>query len=211
MKQTSFGKNKKLLFLLVTTIVACIVLRFAFSLLKRIKIPKNKNTSLELFQTNYLNTSTTQTIDLPLNNPYNCDNFCGPTSRCAISGQQCTADIDCPGCTASLPNRANASPSSIRGNNDAGKLGPSNGLSYSSLTTDIGTQSKLYDADAANLRPMQPNLGENTWITNYTRSMDEFNRRYRPVGLEFIPDYKKDFTLSGEFSTAGPLPSNAYL
>ena len=42
--------------------------------------------------------STSHTVDLPLTTSYSCTNFCGPTARCSITGQQCSADIDCPGC-----------------------------------------------------------------------------------------------------------------
>ena len=41
---------------------------------------------------------TSHSVDLPLINTYSCQNFCGPTARCSITGQQCAADIDCLGC-----------------------------------------------------------------------------------------------------------------
>ena len=189
-------RQKHVLLIICVTVVACICIKGIVHLF----FYKN---SIEFFSDN--NTS------IPLTIPYNCDNFCGPNARCAITGQQCTADMDCPGClppTNSLPKVPSAS---VRGNNDAGKLGISNAGSFSKLTTDIGTQSKLYDAASSNLGPIHPNLGKNTWITNYRLSMNDFNQRYRPVGLEFIPNYKKTFTLSGEFSSTGPLPANAYL
>lgn len=42
--------------------------------------------------------ATSHTVNLPLTTTYSCTNFCGPTARCSITGQQCSADIDCPGC-----------------------------------------------------------------------------------------------------------------
>jgi hypothetical protein len=45
-----------------------------------------------------INNSNTYNADMPLTNIYNCQNFCSPTSRCAITGQQCFSDMDCPGC-----------------------------------------------------------------------------------------------------------------
>ena len=42
--------------------------------------------------------STSHSVDLPLTTKYSCKNFCGPNARCSITGQQCMADIDCPGC-----------------------------------------------------------------------------------------------------------------
>ena len=41
---------------------------------------------------------TTHTVNLPLNTTSSCSNFCGPTARCSMTGQQCTSDIECPGC-----------------------------------------------------------------------------------------------------------------
>ena len=38
------------------------------------------------------------TVNTPLTTTTSCKNFCGPPARCSITGQQCTADIDCPGC-----------------------------------------------------------------------------------------------------------------
>jgi hypothetical protein len=43
--------------------------------------------------------TTTHTVDLPLTTKFSCKNFCAPaTARCAITGEQCMADIDCRGC-----------------------------------------------------------------------------------------------------------------
>ena len=152
---------------------------------------------------------TNHTVNLPLTTTYSCQNSCGPTSRCVVTGQQCMADIDCPGCNSykGLPR----SDMAIRGNNDAGIL--TNGVTpkYSSLTTDIGTQAKLYVSNKDKLsKPAMPNFGVNTWITGFNASMREFNKRYRPYGMQFTPDYKKRYTLTGEFINEGPLPANAY-
>jgi hypothetical protein len=202
-----FPKKRKhsFLFLIGLTVLVCVGIKLV-SKIFIVQMP------IEFFSSNNnYNNTYTQTVNMPLTNPYDCGNFCGPTSRCAITGHQCTADLDCPGCTPPSQSIPGVTGSSIRGNNDAGKLGVGDAVSYSSLTTDMGTQSKLYDTATSNLGPMHPNLGENLWIKNYEFSMNDFNRRYRPVGLEFIPNYKKTFTLSGEFATTGPLPSNAYL
>ena len=34
----------------------------------------------------------------------NCKNKCSPTARCYLTGQQCFADLDCPGCHRSRSN-----------------------------------------------------------------------------------------------------------
>ena len=37
--------------------------------------------------------ATSHTVNLPLTTTYSCTNFCGPTARCSITGQQCSAAI----------------------------------------------------------------------------------------------------------------------
>ena len=152
---------------------------------------------------------TTHSVDLPINNTLDCSNMCSPLARCYKTGQQCSSDIDCPGCNP-FKSSTSISTSSVRGNNDAGIL--TNGVTprYSSLTTDIGTQAKLYTSNKLN-KPAMPNFGVNTWITGYNNSMEEFNKRYRPYGLRFMPNYKNRYTLTGQFMDNGPLPSNAYI
>ena len=38
------------------------------------------------------------TVNLPINDPVSCKNFCGPNAKCLLTGEQCTSDIDCQGC-----------------------------------------------------------------------------------------------------------------
>jgi hypothetical protein len=38
------------------------------------------------------------TVNLPINDPISCKNFCGPKSQCLITREQCTSDVDCKGC-----------------------------------------------------------------------------------------------------------------
>ena len=54
----------------------------------------------ECFQSNQtmMGPEYSHSVDLPLTTTYSCKNFCGPPARCSITGQQCTSDIDCPGC-----------------------------------------------------------------------------------------------------------------
>ena len=155
---------------------------------------------------------TNHTVNLPLTTTYSCQNFCGPTSRCAVTGQQCMSDVDCPGCNPYINTGSSKPNPSVRGNNDAGILTTRVTPKYSSLTTDIGTQAKLYVSNKDKLnKPAMPNFGVNTWITGFNESMYEFNKRYRPTGLQFTPDYQKRYTMSGEFMDDGPLPANAYI
>ena len=155
---------------------------------------------------------TNHTVNMPLTTTYSCQNFCGPTARCAITGQQCMTDVDCPGCNPYMKTGSSKPNPSVRGNNNAGILTTRVTPKYSSLTTDIGTQAKLYVSNKDKLnKPAMPNFGVNTWITGFNESMHEFNKRYRPTGLQFTPDYQKRYTMSGEFMDDGPLPANAYI
>lgn len=152
----------------------------------------------------FINDAETSTVNMPINTTYNCQNFCGPTSRCAMTGQQCFSDMDCPGCQ--LKKDISKAPAmNIPGDDSAGKLtfGPT--PQYSSLTSGYGTrQLALNHAN----QPDQANFGVNTWKDAYNESKELFDRRYKPTNLEFMPEYKDMYTLTGEFSTDSPLPSN---
>ena len=43
------------------------------------------------------------TVNLPINDPISCNNFCGPNAQCLITREQCTSDIDCKGCIRTHP------------------------------------------------------------------------------------------------------------
>jgi hypothetical protein len=161
--------------------------------------------------------TTTHTVDLPLTSTQSCKNFCAPaTARCVITGEQCMADIDCRGCNPLInPKYKSVSLTPTRnipGQNDAGKLTLGVTPTYSTLTTDIGTQSKLYTSNQNKLdAPLQPNFGVNTWISDFKGSQELFDERYKPAGLKFMPTYDKRYSITGEFMDEGPLASNAYL
>jgi len=158
--------------------------------------------------------NTTHTVDLPLNTTYSCKNFCGPTARCAITGQQCLADIDCPGCqpyssslSKSKTNLLSKTQECVPGTNDAGKLTVGVTPNYSPLTSGYGTREKIITNDMY-AQPPQPNFGVDTWGKSFNEGQELFNRRYKPNQLEFMPNYPVTYGVTGEFITDGPLPSN---
>jgi len=157
--------------------------------------------------------STTHTVDLPLNTTYSCKNFCAPaTARCAITGQQCMADIDCCGCNPHGPDDIKQQRTAdVPGENDAGKLTWGVTPTYSTLTTDIGTQAKLFTRNKKVDAPPQANFGVNTWSTAFNDGQQLFDKRYRPAGLKNMPNYRKKRSATGQFVDDGPLASNAYL
>jgi hypothetical protein len=155
---------------------------------------------------NQESSNTSHTVNLPLNTTYSCQNFCGPTARCAITGQQCFTDIDCPGCqpySPPLPKTKDCIP----GNDDAGKLTVGVTPTYSPLTTGFGTREKIITKDM-NSRPSQPNFGVNTWQQSFNEGQELFNKRYKPNQLQYMPNYPPMYSITGEFIGDGPLPSN---
>ena len=127
---------------------------------------KNKYVDENFQQMNQGNNSkTSHTVSLPLNTTTSCKNFCSPTGRCAISGQQCLADIDCPGCQPNEPTSSNSS-ECVPGDDDAGKLTVGITPTYSTLTTDIGTKATTFSRKKFS-KPVSPNFGENIWMSKF--------------------------------------------
>jgi hypothetical protein len=155
----------------------------------------------------YISESTSYSVDLPLTTKYSCKNFCGPTSRCSITGQQCSADIDCPGCKPySIPLSESGKP--IPGDNDAGKM--TNGVTpqYSPLTSGYGTKERVITSNMFS-KPSMPNFGGNMWLSQFKKDQNLFDKRYKPSNLEFMPSYPKRYSLSGQFVEDGPFASNS--
>ena len=149
---------------------------------------------------------TSHTVDLPLTTSYSCQNFCGPNSRCAITGQQCFTDIDCPGCqpySPPLPKTKDCIP----GSNDAGKLTVGVTPTYSPLTSGYGTRERIITDDMY-AQPPQANFGVDTWGKSFNEGQKLFNRRYKPDQLQYMPNYPPMYSITGEFIGDGPLPSN---
>lgn len=185
------------------------------SLFKWIDYLVYNNYISESFQQMYnQNTSEkpTHTVDLPLNTTYSCTNFCGPTSRCSITGQQCFTDIDCPGCQPYVPPLTDAEKKmdEIKGNDDAGKLTAGTTPTYSILTTDMGTRSKIFP-DKKFAKAPSAEYGINVWRNDFNEDKKLFDKRYKPGKLEYMPNYPQRYSLTGEFMEEGPLPSNAEL
>ena len=164
-------------------------------------------------QLNQINNSTSHTVDLPLTTTYSCSNFCGPTSRCAKTGQQCFADIDCTGCQPQINNKSNntktTTKTNIIGDNAAGKLTFSMTPQYSTLTTDMGTRSMTF-LDKQFSKTPSPTFGINTWRDDFNAEQKLFNKRYKPPSdLKYMPSYPPRYSVTGDYLEDGPLASNA--
>jgi hypothetical protein len=152
------------------------------------------------------NSQTSHTVNLPLNTTYTCQNFCGPSARCAITGQQCLSDTDCSGCQPYSPPLTKTS-GCIPGNDDAGKLTVGVTPTYSSLTRGYGTRERIVTKDMYS-KPGQANFGYDTWGQSFNESQSLFNKRYKPNQLQNMPNYPPMYSITGEFIGDGPLPSN---
>ena len=155
--------------------------------------------------------STSHTVDLPLTTTHSCKNFSGPTARCSMTGQQCLADIDCPGCqpySPPLPKAKAKAKEFVPGDNDAGKLTIGATPQYSSLTSGYGTQ-ELEITSNMYSKPAMANFGVDTWSQEFNEDKKLFDQRYKPSGLQYMPNYPKRYSLTGEFIEDGPYASNA--
>jgi len=153
--------------------------------------------------------SNSYSVDLPLTTKYSCQNFCSPSSRCSITGQQCTADIDCPGCQPYVPPLPKSN-EEIPGNNDAGKLTGGVTPQYSSLTNGYGTKERVVTNNLYS-KPAMPSFGVNEWYPQFKEENELFDKRYKPPQLENMPNYAGRYSLTGQFVEDGPFPSNAEL
>ena len=151
--------------------------------------------------------NTSHTVDLPLTTKTTCKNFCGPNARCAVTGQQCFTDIDCPGCQGTYSPSNSNKKDCIQGNNDAGKLTVGVTPTYSPLTSGYGSRERVITKNLYSQTP-QANFGVDTWSNSFKDNQQLFNRRYKPNQLQFMPNYPEMYSITGMFSGDGPLPSN---
>lgn len=165
--------------------------------------------------TNEDGSRTSHTVDLPLNNPLECRNFCNPLSICAITGGQCTSDVDCPGCEA-LASTSGANygytqqdTSHVMGDNDAGKM-LSAVKNYSSLTTDSGTRAPSLP-HTQNMPSPRHIQGDDLWASRFNSGMEIYDKRYNPGASPLIMNYPVTYTMTGEFLDNGPPAANSTL
>ena len=87
------------------TIINVLVCLFVFWIvIKYLKITENFNNRSIGYQKKDLNSPLySHTVNLPINDPISCSNFCGPNAQCLITREQCTSDIDCKGCMRTHP------------------------------------------------------------------------------------------------------------
>lgn len=162
------------------------------------------------------NTNSRHTVDLPLTTTQSCTNFCGPTARCATSGQQCLSDSDCPGCQPKTNQNEKTNTTNVPGNDDAGKLTMGVTPTYSPLTNGFGTRERII-TDQLYGKPSQANFGQNNWKQEFENGLDMYNQSNTTNTTnndnnnqynQFLQNYPPMYSLTGEFMDDGPLPSN---
>jgi hypothetical protein len=161
---------------------------------------------VECFTSEKYDDTTSHTVNLPLNTTISCKNFCGPNARCAITGQQCFTDIDCPGCQP-LTESKKKEFINVPGDNDSGKLTVGLTPQYSPLTSGYGTHEKIITNNMYE-KPAQSNFGVDVWSKSFNQGQALFNQRYKLTGLRNMPNYSPTYSITGEFISDGPLPSN---
>ena len=194
--------------------LAVIIFILLVAIFKWIHYLSINNYIVECFQQLNQTNQTTHTVDMPLTTTTSCSNFCGPTSKCAKTGQQCFTDIDCPGCqpqTKGNKNTNNTNNTNIVGDNAAGKLTFSLTPQYSTLTTDMGTRATAFFNKKFAKTP-SPAFGINTWRDDFNSDQKLFDKRYKPPSdLTYMPSYPQRYSVTGDYLEDGPLASNSII
>ena len=175
----------------------------------------------ELLEYNPDSPLTVQNVDV-VNNFYTCKNFCGPKAQCAITREQCVADIDCDGCTPPTLIRQNKNKNKTiesftqlsscdMPQNDvaAGKLTFSQTPQYSSLTTDIGAFARVINNNNKVPRMYE---GIDTWTKSFNYGLKlAYSKLPKLSASEEVikPVYPLSVTATGMFYDLGPPPSNS--
>ena len=81
---------------------------------------------------------------------------------------------------------------------------------YSVLTTDMGTKARAFSSKKFAKAP-NADYGINVWRDDFDEQKKLFDKRYKPGELEYMPEYPKRYSLTGEFIEEGPIASNATL
>ena len=153
-----------------------------------------------------------------VNNNYNCSNFCGPQSQCALTREQCTSDVDCQGCQPIIdaPPKYLTS-TEVKPLNDAGKLTWTQTPQYSTLTTDIGTEAAYVIPGSKEAEIIRPYEGYDMWTKSFNFGLSLADKKLvydhspEPEEYRSIPVYPITRTATGLFYDTGPTASNASL
>jgi len=119
-------------------------------------------------------------VNLPINDPVSCKNFCGPQSQCAITREQCTSDIDCAGCNPGPTPLSKCETKEVDPYDDTGKLGQNQGLQYSSLTTGYNGHGMDFEEVYPGSKEAEiqlPYQGVDLWTESFNEGLKLYNKQ----------------------------------
>jgi len=229
MKLSINAYNKYINYFLIFAVIVIIglIAYYMVSLKEGFNKVYNPNDLLEYNPDSQL---TVQNVDV-VNNFYSCRNFCGPKAQCAITREQCLADIDCKGCVppnihinknnntlvvenfesllSNEDKNEDKEKCEIQNDVGAGKLTFSQTPQYSTLTTDIGVFARIINPEATVPRVYE---GIDTWTRAFNYGLKlAYNKlpKLTPFEKKIEPEYPLTVTMTGAFYDVGPTPSNA--
>jgi hypothetical protein len=169
-------------------------------------IPFPKNSLI-----NYNNLNSPQyshTVNLSINDPITCKNFCGPKSQCLLTRNQCTSDIDCPGCLLQSKKMPTQPRTNIDPYEASGKIGQQ-GLTYSSYINSFNGHK--FDQEEAfpgsiNNKIIRPYQGIDRWESTFNEGLKIYNKKMGSYLGQ--PEYPMTETTTGLFYNTTPPASN---
>ena len=153
------------------------------------------------------------TVNLSINDPITCKNFCGPKSQCLLTRNQCTSDIDCPGCLPNSKPLFRQPDRNVKAYEDSGKIGQQ-GLTYSSLINKENLDMEEVYPGSKSAILKRPYQGVDMWEKTFNDGLKIYDRKmmskYRLNDFEKSIEAKYPMTISatGTFYNTGPTPSN---
>lgn len=192
----------------------------------------NNYKMIEGITNNNINSSLySHTVNLPINDPISCKNFCGPKSQCAITREQCTSDIDCYGCKSVSTKESECLEKDVKPYDATGKLGQNQGLQYSSLTTGFNNHninfSEVYSG-SKNAEIVPSYKGASSWTQSFNSGIKLYNDKrasydkyssylidyeepdIAPSKMSYYePKYPTTVSVTGQFYQTMPPASNS--
>ena len=138
------------------------------------------------------------TVNLPINDPVSCKNFCGPNAKCLLTKEQCTSDVDCQGCNPGPTKQTVCQTKEVDPYDGAGK-----GLQHSPLTTGYNNQNinfaQIYpDSKDAQIR--RPYEGLDLWTDSFNKGLELYNKK-RSIADKYNTDITTDTSLETKYPT----------
>lgn len=166
------------------------------------------------------------TVNLPINDPVSCKNFCGPNAKCLLTGEQCSSDVDCYGCQPKQENRSECITKDVEPYDATGKLTQNQGLQYSPLTTGYNNHNigfaKL-DENSNDRTVTKGYQGPDLWSKSFNEGLRLYNKKresadkygynldfgFNTKTTQMEPKYPLQISATGEFYETTPPASNS--